>query len=278
METPEGRQVRVDDTCTIGRSSSNVVILADERVSRRHALIHVQGPGEFWLVDLGSSNGTYLNRRRVQHPTRLVDEDFIQIADFQLTFRQPSVARPSDPHTASGEETIADMRAAECWLLVADIIGSSRLSQELSPEQMSMLTGGWLAEGKQIVEESAGGIDKFLGDGFFAYWHERENAFLDVVRAIEGMTRLQAQGRPEFRIVVHFGRVFLGGLAPRGNERLWGPEVNFAFRMEKLAGSLHEPRLVSEPAHLRLRSRISATEAGRHPLPGYEGDYPFWRF
>lgn len=278
METPEGRQVQVDDTCTIGRSSSNVVILADERVSRRHALIHVQGPGEFWLVDLGSSNGTYLNRRRVQQPTRLLDRDFIQIADFQLTFHQPSNAKADDPHTVSGEETIADMRAAECWLLVADIVGSSRLAQALSPEQMSMLTGGWLAEGKQIVEESAGGIDKFLGDGFFAYWHDCENAFLDVARAIEGMTRLQAQARPEFRVVVHFGRVCLGGLAPRGNERLWGPEVNFAFRMEKLAGALREPRLVSEPACLRLRSRISATEVGRHTLPGYEGAYPFWRF
>ena len=45
--------------CSIGRSPQNAVVLDSPKVSRRHAIINVQNVGEFWLIDLGSSNGTF---------------------------------------------------------------------------------------------------------------------------------------------------------------------------------------------------------------------------
>jgi adenylate cyclase len=51
-----------------------------------HALIQVQNIGEFWLVDLGSSNGTFLNKRRVHQPVRLHDQDKIFIGGRRLFF------------------------------------------------------------------------------------------------------------------------------------------------------------------------------------------------
>jgi hypothetical protein len=54
--------------------------------------------------------------------------------------------------------------------------------------------------------------------------------------------------------------------------------VNFVFRMEKLAGSLLQPRLMSEAAQSLLQGRLELAEVGAHPLPGFEGEYRFFAF
>ena len=51
FETPAGDRVPIRGNCSIGRSQANEIVLADDRVSRRHAIVHVQGATECWLVD-----------------------------------------------------------------------------------------------------------------------------------------------------------------------------------------------------------------------------------
>src|SRR3979409_1366147 len=77
----------VGKTFSLGRAKDNNVVFASNKVSRRHALVHAQGGSEFSLVDLGSSNGTHLNGRRVIHPVALQDGDVIQIGEQSLVFR-----------------------------------------------------------------------------------------------------------------------------------------------------------------------------------------------
>jgi len=48
-------------------------VLESPKVSRRHALTHLQNIGEPWLIDFGSSNVTFLNKRRIHQPVRLSD-------------------------------------------------------------------------------------------------------------------------------------------------------------------------------------------------------------
>lgn len=62
---------------SIGRSSENAFPISDRRLSRRHARIERDELG-FLLTDLGSANGTWLNRRRVASE-RLVQGDEIRI-------------------------------------------------------------------------------------------------------------------------------------------------------------------------------------------------------
>jgi hypothetical protein len=54
--------------------------------------------------------------------------------------------------------------------------------------------------------------------------------------------------------------------------------MHFVFRMEKLAGTLQQARLLSEPAWARLAALIEAHELGRHGVAGFEGDYLFYGF
>jgi hypothetical protein len=70
---------------TIGRSPDNDIFLDDVTVSRKHAVL-VQSDGEFRIEDLGSLNGTFVNRRRIDSATRLQSGDEVQIGKYRLSF------------------------------------------------------------------------------------------------------------------------------------------------------------------------------------------------
>lgn len=72
------------DSTTIGRHPDSDIFLDDITVSRRHAEIR-RSDGGFSLHDVGSLNGTYVNRDRVEE-TGLASGDEIQIGKFKLVF------------------------------------------------------------------------------------------------------------------------------------------------------------------------------------------------
>jgi adenylate cyclase len=270
--------VPVGSSCAIGRAPGNQVVLSDDKVSRKHALIHRQGEHEYWLVDLGSSNGSYLDGRRVSQPVALRDRAVIRIGSSTLVFRQssPASAEIAEPDWADG--TVHDIRVASCWLLVADIEGSTELSRALPSNQLPIIVGKWFSTCKQAIETNGGSINKYLGDGFFAYWVDVPGTVPRLVVALSELKRLQAAGPPAFRVVLHHGDVSIGGAATMGEESLAGLAVNFAFRMEKLAASLGHRRLLSEPAAAALAGRLSTAAAGTHPLAGFDGEFGFSTF
>jgi pSer/pThr/pTyr-binding forkhead associated (FHA) protein len=69
---------------TVGRRPDCDVFLDDVTVSRDHALI-VRRHGELHLDDLGSLNGTYVNKRRIESH-KLVDGDELQVGKYKLTY------------------------------------------------------------------------------------------------------------------------------------------------------------------------------------------------
>jgi hypothetical protein len=69
---------------TIGRRPDSAIFLDDVTVSRDHALIVRRG-GDWHLDDLGSLNGTYVNRHRIES-VRLSDGDELQVGKYKLTF------------------------------------------------------------------------------------------------------------------------------------------------------------------------------------------------
>jgi adenylate cyclase len=261
--------------CSIGRSPKNAIVLDSPKVSRRHAIINVQNVGEFWLIDLGSSNGIFLNKRRIHQPLRLCDYDQIVIGDSIFTFRQPEELT-DDFRTTFIECTIRDIENVPCWLLVADIENFTPLSRTLTSDKLAELIGGWVATCKEIIEENSGMIDKYLGDGFFAYWRDSENTAKNVTATLELLKQAQARNAPRFRLALHFGLVAIGGVPSMGEESLMGRDVNFVFRMEKLAASLGILLLTSAAGKTRLGSLVKCEPAGAHELKGFEDKHEFF--
>jgi pSer/pThr/pTyr-binding forkhead associated (FHA) protein len=77
------------EVVTIGRDSREAtweVRLTDRSVSRPHARLEL-GEGGYYLVDLGSANGTQLNDRPVTTPTLLKEGDVIGVGETRLVFR-----------------------------------------------------------------------------------------------------------------------------------------------------------------------------------------------
>ena len=74
-----------NERTTIGRSPDNDIFLDDVTVSRQHAVL-LQSEGEFRIEDLGSLNGTFVNRRRIDSPARLQTGDEVQIGKYRLSF------------------------------------------------------------------------------------------------------------------------------------------------------------------------------------------------
>jgi FHA domain len=70
----------------IGRAPDCDVFLDDVTVSRRHAELLHEGD-RFTIRDLGSLNGTFVNRRRVES-AELHDDDEVQIGKYRMTFLQ----------------------------------------------------------------------------------------------------------------------------------------------------------------------------------------------
>ena len=72
------------DVTTAGRHPESDIFLDDVTVSRRHAEFR-RSDGKFSIHDVGSLNGTYVNRQRVDS-TELSSGDELQIGKFKLTF------------------------------------------------------------------------------------------------------------------------------------------------------------------------------------------------
>ena len=89
-----------DDVTTIGRTLGNRIVLGETTVSRHHAQILREGDC-YWLFDLGSANGSYLNDKQLtaNQPYALNQDDLIRIGPFQIQFsRKGSTEANSEIH------------------------------------------------------------------------------------------------------------------------------------------------------------------------------------
>src|SRR5262245_31243335 len=85
-----GEQRRMDfdkPEVTIGRVQGNDIILPKGNVSKRHSRI-VLKDGKFIIVDLKSTNGTYVNGRKITSPLVLKETDKVYIGDFIITVEE----------------------------------------------------------------------------------------------------------------------------------------------------------------------------------------------
>ena len=264
-----GEQLRLEGNCSIGRAALNTLVIDSPKVSRLHSIVHLEDKGAFWLIDLGSSNGTFLNKRRIHEPVRLHDQDEVNIGGKSFVFHQPR-GKPSAQLKPGPLATLQEVENVDVWLLVADIKNFTPLSRSMVSEELANLVSSWLGSCKSIIEKHQGTVNKYLGDGILAYWRDEPEIVQEITSAIDALKAEQMREGPPFRFVVHFGTAAIGGLPSTREETLMGSEVNLVFRLEKLLASLGEPCAISDAAHDRLGKFISCHSLGEHDLKGFD--------
>ena len=273
LTTDEGQKIEINATCVIGRSPRNDLQLPDEEVSRNHAMIHQQAENEYWLVDLGSSNGSRLNGHIVTKPCSLKDGDQLRIGQQDLLFKcaQKSQTQSVEKIETLTGATMRKLRVTKQWLILADIQGFTRLSQSLEPQELAQMIGCWTSSCRQIMQKHGGNIHKYLGDGWFGSW-EDENQTRQVASCLTDLLEHQKNASPPFRITVHFGKVTSSGSPASDDLGMLGSDVNLLFRLESLAGQLSCDSLISEDAWSRLAGEgdlLKADPFGSHLVKGF---------
>src|SRR3990170_734101 len=94
----------------VGREEGCELVLADEKASRRHAAFEALPDGRVVVRDLGSTNGTLVDGRRIEQPTLLSGGEQLQIGDTVLDLSDAaSAAAPTTvgPDAGTVEEAPA---------------------------------------------------------------------------------------------------------------------------------------------------------------------------
>jgi hypothetical protein len=85
----------IDDEYTIGRESSNTIVIKDASISAKHAVITRTAEG-WTILDLASRNGTFVNGEPVKDRRLLNDNDIVRLGKVILTFNIAGEIRPGD--------------------------------------------------------------------------------------------------------------------------------------------------------------------------------------
>lgn len=278
VKRADGTSVEVEGSFSFGRTLQNSLMIDDRSVSRRHAMINRDEAGALWLVDMGSSNGVLHNGLRIRQPVQLREGDHIEICGHHFSFflgeRPPAVPVPQLEESTT--VTLAAVRTIPTWLLVADVVNSTQLNKTQAAEQAAAVIGEWFKNCQILMRKHSAEVNKHLGDGFLAFWPAPATQPAEVLAAIRELKELQQVSAVPFRFAIHFGRVMVDSAVSRGEDSLLGPEVNFIFRMEKLAATLSVPCLVSGAAAEELKVPTELVSKGRHLLAGFEGGFEFF--
>ncbi len=89
--TPGAAFILEGDQMTIGRDSTNEIVINDAEISRRHSRLTFQG-GKYVLEDLGSTNGTFVNGQRLAGPRVLKAGEVVSFGEqIMLVFEANTV-------------------------------------------------------------------------------------------------------------------------------------------------------------------------------------------
>ncbi|UPT73322.1 MAG: FHA domain-containing protein [Elusimicrobiota bacterium] len=288
-QTP--RRVPLLGPYTIGRGSASDLILKDSRVSRAHALLRPLGRGNYFLLDLGSANGTFLNGRIVTAPVQLADGDSIVIADATLKFDAPDmrpITAPADHDTTM--ETAVNVSTEAVSILVVDVRDFTKLSESMPPKELPGFIGAWFRDASAVIESHGGVIDKFIGDAVMAYWLgggaaggpnlalgplESAVELVETARLYHG--QLHAR-HPDLTFAVgcgiHMGEAMFGniGSSARRDFTAIGDCVNIAFRLESLCKELQRPIVVSDEIRAAAAAAYAFEDMGMRTLKGKAAD------
>jgi len=233
----------------VGRHEENDVVIPSDIVSRQHAMLQRSEDGTYYLIDMGSRNGSFVNGSRVSVPVGLQDGDQISLGDSLLSFHCEATALkpPTEPRKLSGNTTVAYFACNKTTVLVVDVRNFTVLTQHIDQNLLCQVIGTWFREGGPILNAQGSWAQKYIGDAIMSVWvhkhNEQQREMPKIIRALVELERMTATLAARFALPQPF-RIGAGintGLATIGNAAgsgsltdytALGDTVNTAFRLE----------------------------------------------
>jgi len=275
-------------TWAIGRGEGCAVHLKSRSVSRFHALIQRRDAGDFYLVDLGSRNGSLVNSRRVSVPVRLKDADRLVFADQELVFHNPGQDQdqPGELKTTTRNRPTSSLdRQSLTTILVVDIRDFTEMAHTLSEALLCETIGTWFLRVGQVAEHWGSWARQYIGDAMMAVWvHENSSAVDEglgrALRAVCEIDRTTAEVSEILRLPksmrigvgVNTGTAILGGT----DFTALGDTVNSAFRLEAATKIIGLPVALGERSFRTLGSPEDRFRKCELELKGYEQPTTIW--
>jgi len=256
IELPDKSTIVLKGDCHFGRIEGNEIVNPDSRISRRHSVVRREG-NHYVLVDLGSTNGTFLNDSRIYKPTRLKDGDVIMVGALKYHFCQPvdtDVVETTDSSVGRTEVVVAKIF---CWMVVI-----------VSPEAPGPAATAWSEKVRRILTDSGAGVKRLREGAWIGHWRERRAKPEKVGAAVMEIAWLTTPTGA--RVALHHGAVRVGPTAVVTEENLLGAEVSFTHKLETTALELGVKFIASEPAvlSLNLQTSMRPLAQGVRDLPG----------
>lgn len=257
---------------TLGRDKNSDIVIIDLLASRNHAMIRRLGHSDYYLIDSGSSNGSFVNSHRVAIPRLLKTGDCIQIGGSELVFEQEN-KQENAMDTISMEETIISDRPVirQITVLVADIRGFTSLSESVDIRTLTRMMTKWFHSVTDVITQHGGIVDKFIGDCVFARWESDINEAESVMKALQAAVLINdvteaLNNNSNSKEVSEKLRVGVGintGVASMGigqDATALGDAVNIAFRLESATKVLGSDIVMSESSFCSLPEDCVAGE------------------
>ncbi len=277
---------------TVGRGDDNNFVLPDRWISRNHAMLQRMETGEFYLIDLGSRNGSFVNGRRVSVPVTLQNGDHLTFGQTELDFYAPdvdpltdgSVGMDSQEFTATATLHVRRLIS----VLVVDIRNFTGMTRQLDEKILSEVIGTWFRCAGDIIREYGSWVDKYIGDAVMAVWiHGAQGIsaeeMIQITRALSALNTMSSELHERYPLPfplrigagLNTGYAMVGntGTGDRPDYTALGDTVNAAFRLETATKQLGADIALGEATYQYLeKSGISPTLFQQHmvSLKGYE--------
>ncbi|CBN56246.1 MULTISPECIES: adenylate/guanylate cyclase domain-containing protein [Kamptonema] len=274
---------------TIGRSDDNNFVLSDRWISRSHAMLQRMETGEFYLIDLGSRNGSFVNGRRVSIPVTLKNSDRLVFGQTELEFNCPPTNRLSGPLIEADSEDFTATLTVRSLIsvMVMDIRDFTVLTRQLDETILSEVIGSWFRQAGQIIREHGSWVDKYIGDAIMAVWFHKANGVSqdEMLRICQALSQLhKATDELSSRYPLPFplrvgagintGYAMVGnaGSSDRSDYTALGDTVNAAFRLESCTKQIGKDIALGETTYKYL-SELGGSNVFKQyavDLKGYE--------
>ena len=242
----------VDSHCwTIGRNDDNNFVLTDRWISRNHAMLQCMENGEYYLIDLGSRNGSFVNGRRVSIPVTLAHGDNITFGQTELEFCSPSSMTIVDPQEEEDSQEVSATVALNVRrmisVLVIDIRNFTGLTRQMDEKMLSEMIGSWFRKAGKIIGDYGSWVDKYIGDAVMAVWIHgtqgvQPDEMLNILKAVSALHQMTNELQKGYVLPfplkigagINTGYAMVGntGTGARPDYTALGDTVNAAFRLE----------------------------------------------